>query len=85
MQRYSLISYWWYGWPRLIYSTRRWWEHLHETPEEREAHIAATKKRYREVWEQHKREAWDPLPETRELMEMRAELDELMDEVLGKE
>lgn len=60
------------------------WRHRHETPDQREARIAATNLRFRALYNQHKREM-EYLPESREMMEVRREMDQLMDEVLGKE
>lgn len=60
------------------------WKHRHETPEERKARIIATNQRFRELYNQHKKEM-ESQPQSRELMEVRREMDLLMDEVLGKE
>ena len=45
----------------------------------------ATKRFCREAWEQHKKDVWDKVPASRQVMELRAELDEIMDQVLGKD
>jgi hypothetical protein len=62
-----------------------WWKRRNETPEERETRIAETNKVFRMIWNQVKRDELDLMPESREMMEFRAELEELMDEILGKE
>jgi len=77
-------TFWYYAWgyrPRFIQGLRFWWKHRHETTKEREDRLAATQKRFAEIWIAHK-EKMSIYPETRQMQEVREMLDEV---IIGKE
>lgn len=81
----KLWRYVWCARPRFHRGVLLWWKRRNETAEQTAERDANTRRVFRDIWNQHKRDVWDQTPETREVMELRAELDQLMDEVLGKE
>jgi hypothetical protein len=62
----------------------RWWKYRHLTKEEEKERIAEKKIRFREAWE-HTKEVFRDVPEGKELMEVRNDMDKLIEEICGPE
>jgi len=76
---------WHYAWasrPNLVKGVRFWWNHRHETSEEREARILASRRKHRAAFDAEMKKL-ESMPEDREWMEMRRELEEIVTRVFG--
>lgn len=60
------------------------WQHRHETAQERKDRLTEKNQVLREKYEEFKRDFSD-LPESKNVMEIRKEMDELMENILNRE
>jgi hypothetical protein len=77
---------WWFSLRvrSILRDIKCWWSHRHETPYQREQRIEENRKKFREIYNSFRAE-YDSKPDSKALMEWRDEMDEFMNDVLGKE